>query len=105
MPDDPPKPAPAEVEPLAVDGVRTAVAGTALWAVALLVTVVLRDDLRDAGRSWWIATAATGAVLGLVGTAILARRRATYRRASSSTGTSAGTASAPSTGSASAQES
>lgn len=63
------------VEPLDVDAVRTVQIGTALWAVALVLTLVARDALQDEGRTWWIWTCATGVVLGLLGLVITMRRR------------------------------
>ena len=83
MPDQPPSGRATTVEPLEVDGVRTAVVGTCLWFVALVVLVVLRERLTDEGNGWWIATAVVGFVLGLVGVAFLLRRRGAYRRGSS----------------------
>jgi hypothetical protein len=40
------------------------IAGTAAWAVALVVLLVLRDRI-PAGQRWWIWTCATGVVMGL----------------------------------------
>lgn len=48
--------------------------GTAIWAVLLLTGLLQRENLVEAGREWWIATAATGVVLGLVGYLLLRRR-------------------------------
>jgi hypothetical protein len=59
-----------------VDAVRTVQVGTALWAVALVVTVLLRDQLTDDGREWWIWMCVAGLVLGLIGVVITTRRRA-----------------------------
>ncbi len=63
------------VEPLDVDAVRTVQVGTALWAIALVVTLVFRDTLTDDGRSWWIWTCVAGVLLGLVGLLVTTRRR------------------------------
>ena len=68
------------VEPLDVDGVRTAAVGTIIWAVALLVTVVLHGRLSDDGRGWWVWAAATGTLLGGIGIWFLRRRRARYSK-------------------------
>lgn len=46
--------------------------GTLLWAVALVLTQIFREDLADAGREWWGACALTGVVIGLLGTAGMA---------------------------------
>lgn len=65
--------------PLETDDVRVVAAGTALWAVALLVLVVLR--LAGLGvHTWWIAMCACGAVLGLLGVRYCQRRRAAIAR-------------------------
>ena len=54
-------------------------AGTALWAVALIVLLVLR--LTGAGiHDWWLVMCAEGAVLGLVGVRYCSRRRAAIAR-------------------------
>ena len=86
-----PDPTPAEsadrtvaVEPLEVDGVRTAAIGTGAWLVALVVMLLLRDRLAEDGNGWWISVGVAGLVLGMIGIAFLLRRRAVYRRASSS---------------------
>jgi hypothetical protein len=54
-----------------------AVAGTLLWAVALLLTQIFDDELADSGREWWGACALAGVVIGLLGTAamVVADRR------------------------------
>jgi hypothetical protein len=50
--------------------------GTALWAVALVVLLVLRLAGVDGVRDWWLALCACGAVLGLVGVRYVARLQA-----------------------------
>jgi hypothetical protein len=42
-------------------------AGTAAWAVLALIAWVEYDDLAADGRGWWLWTAVSGAVLGVVG--------------------------------------
>jgi hypothetical protein len=61
--------------PLETDDVKIIAGGTAAWAVALMVLVVLRLTGRDI-HSWWIAMCACGALLGLVGVRYCQRRRA-----------------------------
>lgn len=69
------------VDPLDVDGVGAVALGTVLWAIAFVVLFVLRDKLEQSDAQWWIAVAATGAGLGLLGLVYTTRRRAAYRRA------------------------
>lgn len=66
---------PAAAKPLDVDGVRTVLVGTVLWAVAFVVLLVLRDELVDQGREWWLWTALAGAGLGMLGFEYTRRRR------------------------------
>jgi len=67
--------------PLPYDGVGSVAVGTAVWLVALLVMVPFTADLRADGHLWWLATAACGFGLGLLGLVIVIRRRARLRRA------------------------
>ena len=70
--------------PLDVDAVRTVQVGTALWAVALVVCLVMRDDLVADGREWWLWTCVAGFVLGVIGVVITSRRRSRLARRSQS---------------------
>ncbi len=72
-----------ELDPLPYDGVMSVTIGTILWLVALVVMLPLWGDLRDDGHLWWIATAAVGGVLGLIGIWTTARRRNRLRRRAS----------------------
>ena len=74
MPDEPRR-VTTSVAPLDVDAVRTVQIGTALWAIALVVTVVFREQLHDDSREWWIWTCVAGVILGLMGIVITTRRR------------------------------
>lgn len=67
-PQKPPRPAP---EPVNVRMTPIAVIGTLLWTIAFVVAQLMRAELAEAGREWWIACAATGIVLGLIGTAVM----------------------------------
>jgi Protein of unknown function (DUF2530) len=69
-----------ELEPLPDDGVLPVAVGTALWFVAFVVLLPFVGDLRRDGQLWWIATAATGFGLGLVGIRYCVRRRDRLRR-------------------------
>ncbi len=70
----------ADPKPLDVDAVRVVTAGTALWAVALVVTLADLTRLRAAGHLWWVPTCACGFLLGLLGVYVCRRRRAALRR-------------------------
>ena len=74
-------PDPPKVPPLDVDGVGAIVVGTALWAIAFVVLLFFRSTLAESGSEWWLAVAATGFGLGLIGLAYTVRRRSAYRRA------------------------
>jgi hypothetical protein len=56
--------------------------GTALWAVALLGTLLLHDRLADHGRGDWVWVCLAGAALGLLGTWHVRRRRDALARSS-----------------------
>ncbi len=68
------------MEPLPYDGVASVAVGTVLWLVALAIMVPFAGDLEAAGRLWWLATAAVGFGLGLLGLLIVVRRRARLAR-------------------------
>ena len=72
----PRRPAP---EPLATSDVAAVAVGTALWAIALVLTLVLHDRLADDGRGDWVWIAAAGVFLGLVGLWHVRRRAARLR--------------------------
>lgn len=74
----PPDDLPA-LEPVADDGVLATAVGTALWAAAGVVCLLLRDELAANGNEWWIATCATGFGLGLLGLVYTRRRARVYR--------------------------
>ena len=65
----------ADVEPLDVDGTRTVAVGTALFLVGFLVLLAFREQLADAGRTWWLWTCLAGVALGLFGCAYCRHRR------------------------------
>jgi hypothetical protein len=60
--------------------VASVAVGTALWLIAFVVMIPFAGDLEADGRLWWLATAAVGFGLGLLGLAIVLRRRARLRR-------------------------
>lgn len=70
--------------PLPTRDVLTVAVGTAAWALALVLALILEPTLRRDGHLWWLATAAVGTGLGLLGMLYCARRQASSSRASSS---------------------
>ena len=60
--------------PLETDDVKIIAAGTAVWAIAFVVLLVLKAAGTDI-RGWWLWMCASGALLGLVGVRYCARRR------------------------------
>ena len=70
---------PAEVSaddllPVKVDVLRVLEIGTALWVIALVLTLVV-PALHQDGRDWWPWTCVAGAVLGGIGWAYIKRGR------------------------------
>jgi len=64
-----PDPAPLETNDVAIVG-----GGTALWAVALVVVLVLKAAGKDI-HGWWWQMCAAGTVLGMYGVHHCRRRR------------------------------
>jgi hypothetical protein len=60
--------------PAVVDSLRIVAVGTACWAVALVVTLVV-PALHRGERDWWPWTCVTGLALGLIGLAYVRRGR------------------------------
>jgi len=63
-----------EIRPVDNDGVIVVAIGTVAWLIALIVLIALHDDLRRDGHLWWIACAATGFGLGVLGVGYCVRR-------------------------------
>ena len=63
-----------EPEPLAVDTVRLLQIGVALWAVALLVSLLV-PELHRAERYWWPWTCVAGVAGGVLALAYVRRGR------------------------------
>ncbi|MGB9378699.1 MAG: DUF2530 domain-containing protein [Mycobacteriales bacterium] len=61
--------------PLEVDAVKVVIAATALWAIALLASLVFLSTLRRDGHLWWVATAVVGLLLGFLGIWVTRRRQ------------------------------
>ncbi|WP_298801922.1 DUF2530 domain-containing protein [uncultured Pseudokineococcus sp.] len=58
-----------------------ALAGSAVWAVSLVVVLVQRDALLADDRGWWVWCCVAGLALGLVGLLHLQRREIKHRTA------------------------
>lgn len=63
-----------EPQPLAVDTVRLIRIGVALWAVALVVSLLV-PALHEADRHWWPWTCVAGIAGGVMGLAYVHRGR------------------------------
>lgn len=61
-------------EPLHTDDRKAVLVGTVIWLLGLAATLIQREDLAAAGRSWWVWTCAAGAGLGLLGLSYLHHR-------------------------------
>ncbi|MFT4188693.1 MAG: DUF2530 domain-containing protein [Aeromicrobium sp.] len=70
----------AEVEPMDVDGVRTMVVGTILWAVLAVALIPFLGTLRENHRDWWFWVAVAGFGLGSIGIEYCRRRRRALAR-------------------------
>ncbi|GAA2027875.1 DUF2530 domain-containing protein [Pseudokineococcus marinus] len=58
-----------------------ALAGSAVWAVSLVVVLVQREALLADDRGWWVWCCVAGLALGLVGLLHLQRREIKHRTA------------------------
>lgn len=65
----------ADVAPLDVDGVRTLLVGSIMWAVAFVMLLPFSGRLREDGHLWWLWTCVAGFGLGLLGWDFCRRRR------------------------------
>jgi hypothetical protein len=57
------------------DAVRPVIVGTAVAALTTLVLLTQRAWLDERDAEWWIGAAAVATVLGLIGVALVTRRR------------------------------
>jgi hypothetical protein len=64
----------ADVKPLDVSGIPTVIVGMVAWAIAFVVLLVFRDDLKRNGEEWWLWVTVAGFGLGLIGFAYCRRR-------------------------------
>jgi hypothetical protein len=72
--EEPQQPDHPVLEPLHVDTLRVVLVGTAIWLVALVLTLVV-PDLHSGARSWWPWAALAGTVLGGLGVVYMRRGR------------------------------
>jgi len=66
--------------PLETDDARVVLVGTALWAAALVVLLVLLVADVTEVRGWWLAMCGYGIALGLYGMRYCRRRQAALAR-------------------------
>ena len=66
--------------PLESDDVRAVAAGTAAWAVGLVVLIVLRVTDTARVETWWLVMCGYGLLLGVVGVRYCQRRHAAIER-------------------------
>jgi len=66
--------------PLESDDVRAVAAGTAAWAVGLVVLIVLRVTDTARVETWWLVMCGYGLLLGVVGIRYCQRRHAAIER-------------------------
>ncbi len=69
-----------EPAPLDLDGVTAVLVGTIAWAVATVVLLLLREQLAESDREWWVWVGVSGVGLGLIGLWYTRRRRAAIAR-------------------------
>ena len=70
--------------PARADARKAALAGTVGWVVALVVSLVFRAQLRDAGLEWLMWAAVVGTALGIICLVVVQlRRRGWAQRAGS----------------------
>ena len=72
------------LKPLEVNGITAVTLGTAIWSVATLIMVLMRDQLEASGRGDWIAIGVCGIILGLLGMRYTKRRAARIEQAKDS---------------------
>jgi hypothetical protein len=64
----------AEVKPLDLSGIPTVIFGIAAWAVAFVVVLIFRSDLKKDGDEWWLWVTVAGFGLGWIGLLYCRRR-------------------------------
>jgi hypothetical protein len=71
----------ADVKPLDVSGIPTVIVGIVAWALAFVVVLIFRDDLKKNGDEWWLWVTVAGFGLGWIGLAYCRRRWAAIQAA------------------------
>ena len=64
----------ASLEPLQVTGVTEVTVGGAAWLIALIVCLVMREQLAASGRGDWVGICGAGVVLSVLGRIYVERR-------------------------------
>jgi hypothetical protein len=64
----------AEVKPLELSGIKTVIVGIVAWAIAFVLVLIFRDDLKKNGDGWWLWVTVAGFGLGLLGLLYCRRR-------------------------------
>lgn len=64
--------------PARADARKAVLAGTVVWALALIASLAFQAPLNEAGFGWFVPASITGVVLGVLGLVVvgLSRRRA-----------------------------
>lgn len=64
----------ADVKPLDLSGIPTVIVGIVAWAVAFVVVLIFRADLKRDGNEWWLWVTVAGFGLGWIGLFYCRRR-------------------------------
>ncbi|MEU4293669.1 DUF2530 domain-containing protein [Kribbella sp. NPDC026596] len=64
----------AEVKPLDLSGIPSVIVGIIGWAIAFVVVLIFRDELKKDGLEWWLWVTVAGFGLGLIGLWYCVRR-------------------------------
>jgi hypothetical protein len=64
----------AEVKPLDLSGIPSVITGIVAWAIAFVVLLIFRDELKKNGTEWWLWVTVAGFGLGWIGLAYCRRR-------------------------------
>lgn len=61
--------------PVRADARKAVIAGTALFLLGAVLSVIFSEQLDAAGLGWWLSCALIGAALGLIGLVVVQLRR------------------------------